>query len=135
MQAASGGNTERWASEMAWKAIDPVVVAALQAANGALAQAGARFVPVAPPAWAPDVRRHRMTISVEVFDKDVARMHVERIAEEIEIAVGVPDARLANLGRRQRVALQGMTTHALAELIAGCAWPAIAHFREQQHPV
>jgi hypothetical protein len=28
----------------------------------------------------------------------------------------------------------GLTTHALAELIAGSTWPAIAHFREVQHP-
>jgi hypothetical protein len=133
VQAVSGGNTEQWASEMAWRAIDPVVVAALQAANGALAQAGARFVPVAAPAWAPDLHRHRMTIAIEVLDKDVARMHIERIAEEVEIAVGLADARLTDLGRRQRVPAQGMTTHALAEMIASCAWPAIAHFREEQH--
>jgi len=133
VQAASGGNTEQWASEMAWKAIDPVVRAALQAANGALAQAGARFVPFTAPAWTADVRRHRMTVAVEVFEKDVARMHIERIAEEIEVAVGLPDARLADLGRRQRVPLQGVTTHALAELIASCAWPTIARFRETQH--
>ena len=132
VQAAGGGNTEQWASEMAWKAINPVVVAALQAANGALAQAGARFVPLAMAAWAPDAGRHRMAISVEVFGNDAARMHIERIGEEVEIAVGVADARLASLGRRQRVLLQGMTTHALAELIASCAWPAIAYVRETQ---
>jgi hypothetical protein len=132
VQAAGGGNTERWASETAWKAIDPVVTAALQAANGALAQAGARFVALAPAAWAPDVGRHRLTIGIQVFDGDVARMLIERSGEEIEIAVGLPDARLADLGRRQRVPLQGLTTHALAEQIASCAWPAIAHFREVQ---
>ncbi len=59
-------------------------------------------------------------------------MLVERIGDEIEIAVGVPDARLADLGRRQRLAVKGLTTHALAELIASSAWPAIAHFREVQ---
>lgn len=132
VQAAGGGNAERWASETAWKAIDPVVAAALQAANGALAQAGARFAAVAKPAWLPDVRRHRLAIAVEVFGQDVARMHIDRIGEEIEVAVGLADAGLAHLGRRERVALQGVTTHALAELIASCAWPAIAHFREMQ---
>lgn len=129
VRAASGGDAEQQASEMAWKAVDPVVAAALQAANGALAQAGARFVPLAP-AWAADVRRHRMTVTVEVFNNDVARMHIERIAEEMEVAVGLPDAGLADLGRRQRVPLHGMTTHVLAELIASCAWPGIARFRE-----
>lgn len=135
VQAASGGNTELWASEMAWKAVEPVVAAALQATNGALTQAGARFVTVAAPAWAPDVRRHRMTVAVEVFGRSVAAMLIERIGEDIEIAVGIPEARLAGLGRRQRVPLRGMTTHALAEQIASCAWPAIAHFREAQPSV
>lgn len=132
LQAASGGNTERWASETAWKAIDPVVTAALLAANGALAQAGARFVTFGAPAWVTDMRRHRLTVGIEVFDRDVARMLIDRIGEEIEVAVGLADARLAELGRRQRIPLQGLTTHALAELIASCAWPAIAHFREMQ---
>jgi hypothetical protein len=135
VRAASGGNTERWASEAAWKAIDPLVASALLAANGALAQAGAHFAMVSLPTWVPDVRRHRMTVAVEVFDQEVARMMVERVGEEIEIAVGVPDARLADLGRRERLAIKGMTTHALAELIASSAWPAIAHFRETQPSV
>jgi hypothetical protein len=132
VQAAGGGDTERWASGTAWAAIDPIVTAALQAANGALAQAGARFVAFAPAAWAPDVGRHRLMIGIQVFDRDVARLLVERIGEEVEIAVGLADAHLASLGRRQRIPLQGLTTHGLAELIASCAWPAIAHFREVQ---
>jgi hypothetical protein len=130
MRAAGGGNTEQWASETAWKAVDPVVVAALKAANGALAQAGARFVPVGTPAWVPDLRRHRLTVTVEVLDAEAARMHIERVGEEMEVAVGVPDARLAHLARRQRLPVAGLTTHALAEMIAGSTWPAIAHIRE-----
>lgn len=76
VRAASGGNTEQWASEAAWKAIDPLVASALLAANGALAQAGAHFAMVSLPSWVPDVRRHRMTVAVEVFDREVARMQV-----------------------------------------------------------
>jgi len=130
MRAAGGGNTEQWASETAWKAVDPVVVAALKAANGALAQAGARFIPVGTPAWMPDLRRHRLTVTVEVLEAEAARMHIERVGEEMEVAVGVPDARLAHLARRQRLPVAGLTTHALAEMIAGSTWPAIAHIRE-----
>ncbi len=130
MSAAAGGSTELWASETAWKAVDPVVIAALKAANGALAQAGARFVSIGAPAWLPDVQRHRLTVSVEVMDAEAARMHIERVGEDIEVAVGVPDARFAHLGRRERLPVAGLTTHAVAELIAGCAWPAIAHMRE-----
>jgi hypothetical protein len=130
MQAAGGGSTEQWASEAAWRAVAPIVTAALQAGNGALAQTGTRLIPIGAPAWVPATRRHRMTLGVEVFNNEVARMLVERAGEEIEVSVGLPDARLAGLGRRQRSAVQGLTTHALAELIVGCAWPAIAHFRE-----
>jgi hypothetical protein len=127
---AAGGSSEEWASQAAWKAIDAVVAAALQATNGALAQAGARFIPIGPPAWAPDARRHRLTIAIEVFNAEVARMLLERAGDDIEIAVGLPDARLAHLGRRQRIAVSGLTTHGLAELIASCTWPTVAHFRE-----
>jgi hypothetical protein len=130
MRAAGGGSTDQWASEAGWRTLAPIVAAALQAGNGALAQTGARFVPIGAPVWVPETRRHRMTVGVEVFNNEVARMLIERAGEEIEVAVGLPDARLAGLGRRQRSAVQGLTTHALAELIVGCAWPAIAHFRE-----
>jgi hypothetical protein len=135
MRTANGVSTERWASETAWKEVDAVVVAALHAASGALAQADARFVPLGASAWAEEVRRHRLTVGVEVFATEVARMLIERVGDEIEVAVGVPDVRLVALGRRDRVRVRGLTTHALAEVIAGCSWPAIAHFREVQHPV
>src|SRR5262245_30465018 len=130
MSLASGGSAEQWTSETAWRTVDPVVAAALKATNGALAQAGARFVPVGTPAWVPDLRRHRLTVTVEVLRAEAARMLIERVGEEMEVAVGVPDVRLAHLGRRQRLPVAGLTTHALAEMIAGCAWPAIAHVRE-----
>jgi hypothetical protein len=133
VRAANGVDTEQWTSETAWKAIDPVVTAALQAANGALAQAGARFIPLGAPTWLADLRRHGLGIAVEVSNTEVARMRIERIAEEIEVAVAMPEPRLADLGRRQRIPVRGLTTHALAELIAACTWPAIAHFREMQH--
>jgi hypothetical protein len=129
MLTASGGNAEQRASELDWKAVAAVVAAALQAANGALAQAGARFVTAGDPSWDAETRRHRLTVAVQVFNNDVARMHIERIGQEMEVAVGVADARLADLGRRERVPVQGMTTHMLAELIASCAWPTIARFR------
>lgn len=129
-----GRDGERVASEQAWMSVDVLVASALNASNGALSQAGARLVPVAPAAWEAALRRHRMTLRVEVNGNDVARMHIERLPHEMEVAVGVPDAQLADLGRRRRVPVEGMTIHALAELIAGCAWPAIARFREARRP-
>ena len=79
----------------------------------------------------PETRRHRLTIAIEVFNAEVARMLIERAGEEMEIAVGLPDASLAHLGRRQRIPVSGLTTHGLAELIASCTWPTVAHFREK----
>jgi hypothetical protein len=113
---------------------DAVVGSALKATNGALGQAGARIIPLLPePGELGDPSR--MALRVEVDGKDVAGMHIERLHHELEVAVDLRDARLADLGRRHRLPLEGMTIHALAELIAGCAWPAIAHFRDvpQRH--
>lgn len=122
------------ASEQAWQSVDALVASALKATNGALGQAGARLVPLGPAAWEPDLRRHRMTLGVEVNGTDVARMHIERWPHEMEVAVGVRESRLADLSRRRRLPVEGMTIHALAELIAGCAWPAIARLKEAPGP-
>lgn len=129
-----GRDSDEETSEQAWKSIDTAVAAALKATNGALAQAGARLVPLAPAAWEGELRRHRMTLAVEVHGDDVARMHIVRHAHEMEVAVGVREPHLIELGRRRRVPVEGMTIHALAELIASCAWPAIERFRETRRP-
>ena len=123
-------DSDEEASERAWASVDALVAAALKATNGALAQAGARLVALAPAAWESELRRHRMALLVEVNGDDVARMHIERLPHEMEVAVGVREPQLAALARRRRIPVDGMTIHALAELIASCAWPAIARFRE-----
>lgn len=121
---------ERDASADAWNNIDATVISALKATNGALAQAGARLAPLGPVAWDPDARRHRLALAVEVNGEDVARMLIEQQVHEIEVSVGVREASLIELGRRRRMPLAGITIHTLAELIAGCAWPTIARYRE-----
>ena len=126
---------EEAASKRAWASVDGVVAAALSATNGALAQAGARLIELAPAAWESDLGHHRMALSVEVNGDDVARMHIERLPHELEVAVGVREPQLAALGRRRRIPVDGMTIHALAELIASCAWPAIARFKEMPRQV
>jgi hypothetical protein len=131
-QNAPAANREKEASEKAWSAVEAVVTAALGATNGALAQAGARLLPLTPAIWEPEIRRHRMTLSLEINASTVARMHIERLANEIEVAVGVRDPHLVALGRRRRIPLEGLTIHGLAELIASCAWPTIARFREDR---
>jgi hypothetical protein len=110
--------------------VDALLAAALKAANGALAPTGALLQALAPTAWDPLLRRHRMTLSVEVDSAEVARMQIERLPHEVEVAVGVRDAQMIGLGRRRRIPIEGMTIHSLAELIAGCAWPAIARFKD-----
>ncbi len=111
---------------------------ALKATNGALAVAGARIVPeaaeidAASPTGAPP-----SSLRVEVGGEDVAYMHIAVVADAMEVAVVPREARLSELGRRRRLPLEGMTIHALAETIAGCAWPAIAHHsdvRPRQSP-
>lgn len=134
LKRLDGPEAAREASETAWSTIDGLVTSALKAANGALGQAGGRLVPLGHPQWDSDSRRHRMTLVVEADGQDVARMHIERLQDDMEVAVGVRDPRLIDLGRRRRAPLDGITVHALAELIAGCAWPAIARFREVRSP-
>jgi hypothetical protein len=71
-----------------------------------------------------------MTLAVEVDAAEVARMQIERLPHEMEVAVGVRDAQMMGLGRRRRLPMEGITIHSLAELMAGCAWPVIARFRD-----
>jgi hypothetical protein len=130
VRAAGGIVDGNETGEKAPNAVDGLVHAALQATNGALQHAGARLVPLRAPAWDGETSAHRMTLSVEVNGSDVGRMHIERIAQEIEVAVGVGDQRLADLGRRKRIPVAGVTIHTLAELIADCAWPTIARLGE-----
>ena len=140
----SGVNGEAHAATAAgdapWQDVDGLVAAALRAANGTLAQTGARLRALAPAEWDPLLRRHRMTLAVEVGAAEVARMQIERLPHEMEVAVGVRDAQMVGLGRRRRIPIEGMSIHSLAELMAGCAWPAITRFRDVrgepavQHP-
>jgi hypothetical protein len=125
-------NPPNLASAKAWEEIDAVVAAALTATNGALSQAGARLVPLDTPAWHAEVNGHRLPLAVEVYGKDVARMHIDHRGTEVEVSVGVPDALFINLGRRRRIPVAGLATHPLAEVIADCAWPVISRSRDSR---
>ena len=113
-------------------ALDRISIAALKAGSGALSLAGARLVPLAPPAWEPRHQVHRLPVSIQMFGTDIARMHIDRRENELEVSVGLPDPALVNLGRRERIPLGEVTTHSLAEAIASCAWPAIASYQGAQ---
>ncbi len=119
-------------SAKVWEEIDAVVSAALAATNGALAQAGARLVALDAPAWQQDVNGYRLPLAIEVYGKDVARMHIDHRGNEIEVSVGVPDALFINLGRRRRIPVDGLAVHPLAEVIADCAWPVISRSRDSR---
>jgi hypothetical protein len=113
---------------------DDIFAAALRAANGALAQARASIVPLGPGSWDDQAQCHRTPFSIQVNGNEVARMHIDRHAHQLEVAVGVRDSHLANLGRRRRLPITGLTIHTLADVIASCVWPAVARFREKHQP-
>src|SRR5262245_6821273 len=94
-------NPPNLASAKAWEEIDAVVAAALTATNGALSQAGARLVPLDTPAWHTEVNGHRLPLAVEVYGKDVARMHIDHRGSEIEVSDGVPDAQIGRASGRE----------------------------------
>ena len=128
--SAGGDGQAAGTGDAPWQEVDNLVGAALRAANGALAQTGAKLRALAPAEWDPLLRRHRMTLAVEIDAAEVARMQIVRLAHEMEVAVGVRDTGMIGLGRRRRIPIEGITIHSLAELIAGCAWPVIARIRD-----
>jgi hypothetical protein len=107
-----------------WHHAYATILSALKATNAALALAGARIVPQLDDA-APPVGAASLLLRLEVGGDDLAGVQIAMIDDAVEVAVD-PSAR-PKLARQRRVALAGMTIHALAEAIAGCAWPAIAH--------
>lgn len=109
-----------------WRDVAFTAEAALQATNGALSQAGARLAVLANPAFEPSIDRDRWPLSIEVNGRTVALMHVDRVGELVEVSVGVADRNRLDLGRRQQAAIDDLTPHGLAELMASCAWPSIA---------
>jgi hypothetical protein len=114
------------AAGFTWNDVVDTADAALQAANGALAQADARLAVLADPAYEPSIDRDRWPLAVEVHGRTVALMHVDRSGEVMEVAVGVADRSRLDLGRRRQAAIEGLTALELAELMASCAWPSIA---------
>lgn len=116
-------------SEAGWTDIAPLVTAALLVSNGALAQTGARLTPLGPAALVPEVAHHRLVLAVELDNAHIARMHVERVDRQLEVAVGVSDPQLMELASRRLVDIESLDTHALAELMVGAAWPLIANAR------
>jgi hypothetical protein len=138
-----GANTEQRldaAHAPAWQPGEDNIMmdSALKATNGALAVAGARIVPQAAETDAAlPTNALPSSLRVEVGGQDVAYMHIAVVADAMEVAVVPREARLSELGRRRRLPLEGVTIHTLAETIAGCAWPAIAHHsdvRPRQSP-
>ena len=129
-----GGDNDEAASEQAWQDDRRP---GLGRAQGHQRRAGADRRPAA------SARARRLGGGAAPPSHDVVgrgarrrcRAHAHRAPpHEMEVAVGVREPQLIDLGRRRRVPVEGMTIHALAELIASCAWPAIARFREARRP-
>ena len=109
-----------------WQQAYGTILSALRATNGALAVAGARIVPMYEEA-PPPIGAGALSLRVEADGDDLARVSIAVVNGAVEVAVDPCAARPAELARRRRVPLDGVTIYALAESIAGCAWPAIAH--------
>lgn len=122
----------RRTSERAWLDSAATVASALRATNGAFAQVDARLADLGSAQWLPALLRHRLTLSLVVAGQDIGRVHVDRLAHEIEVAVVGTDAGARDMGRRRRLPADGMSVQALAELIAGVTWPAVARARDRQ---
>lgn len=132
-EAVPGDGVEaRIASERAWRASEGTLTAALRATNRALGQVDTRLVELAKPQWDPGQQRHRLSLALVVSGGDAARVHIDRLAHEFEIAVTGNAAGAREIGRRRRLPVDGMTVQALAELIAGCVWPTVTRVRDKR---
>jgi hypothetical protein len=114
------------AAERGWNEVASAVKEALALANAALAEAEAKLHPRGEAAWDVTAERHRLFVDVMVAAEAVAMLHIDRIGTSIEIAVGVPDPRRIELGRRAQIPVLGLAVLPLAEALASAAWPAIA---------
>lgn len=106
--------------------IETILQNAMEIANGALVEARAalRRHQASEDAAAP---ASRYVLDVLVDGRQIALMHVEDTGTQVEIAVGVPDPHRLDLARRQTLPTERLAAYELAEAMATCAWPALAH--------
>ena len=110
--------------------IERVADAALAAVNGALAPAGAKLVPLAAPERDPSSGHFNWTLGVAVDGRAVAQLRLAQSDSGLDVALGITDQGLIDLARQRRLDADEITVPILAETLAACAWPSIAHARQ-----
>ncbi|MFM2423380.1 MAG: hypothetical protein RL291_1910 [Pseudomonadota bacterium] len=125
-QALSAAQSQH---EQEWTGLDPVAREAVVAANTALSSVGALLDPMGAAAFDASAMRMRWPLSVEVGGAIVALMHIELGDDWLDVAVAPSDNQRPDLVRRARTVAQGVTSQALAEVMAQAAWPVIVEAR------
>lgn len=115
----------------AWSEVASVSMQALSLAGSALRDTGADLSETAPPGWDAATGRQRWPLGIRVGGNLVGIMYIDLVRRALEVAVTVTDRARGELGRRQRVDIDGMDAHKLAEAMATCAWPVVADALEK----
>jgi hypothetical protein len=128
--ASDAATPPYYASSYTWADIAKVADEALGLSNGALSQAGAKLIVLADPVFDLVADRDRWPLAIDVHGRTVALMHVDRLGDSVEVAVGVADRNRVDLERFRQSAIEGLSARSLAEVMASCAWPSIADAHE-----
>ncbi len=96
-------------------------------ANGALVEARASLKRHVPPETAAAGALQDVLLDVFVDGRQVALMRVHEKDAGLEVSVGVPDPTRLDLTRRHMLAPGRLAAYDVAEAMATCAWPALAH--------
>lgn len=123
--AAWNDTQSRTASDMT-QAVPDLIEEAVDIANGALVEARAALKRQAKP----DARSgtpQEVLLDVLVDGRQVALMRLNETERGLDVSVGVPDPMRLDLTRRQTLASDRLVAYDLAETMATCAWPALAH--------
>ncbi len=120
---------EAEASLDGWAEVATIATQALSIAATAFREAGADIVEVSAPSWDAVASRHRWPLSMKVGGNTIGRVNIDLVRRALEVSVDEPDR--LDLARRQAIDTLGLTPHALAEVIANCAWPTVAQALQQ----
>lgn len=108
------------------QSVPHLIEEAVGIANGALIEARATLKRQAKPVAASGAPRE-VLLDVFVDGRQVALMRLNETEGGLDVSVGVPDPKRLDLTRRQTLAGDRLAAYDLAETMATCAWPALAH--------
>ncbi len=115
---------EAEANQDGWSEVAAVATQALSIAAAAFREASADIVETVAPSFDVQFGRYRWPLAMKVGGNIIGRVHVDLVRRTLEVSVDEPDR--LDLARRQAIDTLGITPHALAEVIANCAWPTVA---------